>query len=296
MLSLAALRYRNVLASFGGPVAGIELGEFPVRGRKLVLANATLKTGLTRKSRMSFFSNDADGTGVHRLPAVARHMAVSEALERWAFSALVESDRAEEFGFDVDPSSTGMSAFPGLFGRQARRCSVLEAVERFSVMSWWEGQAEGRVFDTDWPGVSAVAIDGPFGGVTVVVYARTQWGGYAYGHAADESFTAACDRAIIELARHEWVLRSWWLGFVAGERIAPTNIFERRCLFFASDEGHDLFQQRLARPACGAMPKADVLCDTEIPGPWDEYATVWRFALRPPSDGHLRGGDRYFFL
>lgn len=295
MLSLAALRYRNVLASFGGPVAGIEMGEFPVRGRKLVLANATLKSGLTRKSPMSIFS-DADGTGVHRVPSIARHMAVSEALERWAFFALVRSERAEEFGFDIDPSSTGMSAFPGLLGRQARRRSVLEAVERFCVMSWWEGRAEGRVFDTDWPGVSAVAIDGPFGGVTVIVYARTQWGGYAYGHAADESFSGACERAIVELARHEWVLRSWWLSFVAGERMAPTNLFERRCLFFASDEGHQLFQQRVQRAATAPMPKPELICDTELMGPWSDYATVWRFALRPPSDGHLRGGERYFFL
>lgn len=295
MLSFAALKYRNVLAQFGGPVAGIEMGEFPVRGRKLVLANATLKPGLTRKMPMSLFS-DADGTGVHPLPSVARHIAVSEALERWAFSALVRSERADDFGFDVDPSSTGMSAFPGLIDRQARRRSVLEAIERYSLMAWWEGRVEGRRFDTDWPGVSAVAIDGPFGGVTVVAYARTQWGGYVYGHAADESFTGACERAIVELARHEWVMRSWWLATVAGERKTPSNIFERRVLHFASEEGHAEFQShvnnRVARPA--AAP--EVICDSELPGPWSEYATVWRFALRPPSDGHIRGGDGYFFL
>lgn len=295
MLSLAAFRYRNVLAAYGGPVAGIEMGEFPVRGRKLTLANATLKPGLTRKGPMSFFSS-ADGTGVHPIPSVARHMAVSEALERWAFSALVRSEKAEEYGFDVDPSSCGMSAFPGLIDRQARRRSVLEAIERFSLISWWDGRAEGRLFDTDWPGVSAVAIDGPFGGVTVVVYARTQWGGYAYGHAADESFSAACERAIVELARHEWVLRSWWLSYIAGERKTPSNIFEQRCLFFASDEGFELFQMRVNSRPAARMPDAEVICDSELPGPWSEYATVWRFALRPPSEGYLRGGERYFFL
>jgi hypothetical protein len=295
MLSLAALRYRNVLAAFGGPVASIEMGEFPVRGRKLVLANATLKPGLTRKMPMSLFS-DADGTGVHQLPSVARHIAISEALERWAFAALVRSEQAEEFGFDVDPSSTGMSAFPGLIDRQARRRSVLEAIERYSLMAWWEGRAEGRRFDTDWPGISAVAIDGPFGGVTVVVYSRTQWGGYAYGHAADESFTGACERAIVELARHEWVLRSWWLAYVAGERKTPSNLFEKRCLHFASEEGHEEFMSRVGNRAIRRGPAPEVICDSELPGPWSDYATVWRFALRPPSDGHVCGGDGYFFL
>jgi len=240
--------------------------------------------------------SDADGTGTDVSISVARHKAISEALERWALHSVVRSERAAEFGFDIDPSSNGMAAFPGLLRRQARRTALLESVERYSLMCWWEGHATGRIFDTDWPGVSAVAIDGPFGGVTVIAYAKTEWGGYAYGHAAEESFSGACERAVNELARHEWVLRAWWLKFVAGESVVPSNLFERRCLFFASDEGHDLFQERLARPLNQNMPRPQVLCDRDIPGPWDEFATVWRFALRPPSDGYRHGGERYFFL
>jgi ribosomal protein S12 methylthiotransferase accessory factor YcaO len=295
MLSFAALKYRNVLTDFGGPVAKIEMGEFPVRGRKLVLANATLKSGLTRKGPMALFGA-CDGTGVHQTPSVARHIAVSEALERWAFSALIRSEQREEFGFDIDPTTSGMSAFPGLLDSQARRFAVLEGIERYSLMAWWEGRAEGRVFDTDWPGVSAVAIDGPFGGITVVVYARTQWGGYVYGHAAAESFTGASEKAIIELARSESVLRSWWLARIAGERKDATNIFERRCLHFATEAGHAEFLNRVHSKATGPAVNPEVICDSELPGPWSEYATVWRFALRPPSDGHIRGGDGYFFL
>src|SRR4051812_35373197 len=77
MLSLGALKFRNVLASHGGPVAKIETGELPVRGRKMVLANASLIPGLTRKSALSLYSA-ADGTGTHPVAAVARHKAVSE--------------------------------------------------------------------------------------------------------------------------------------------------------------------------------------------------------------------------
>jgi hypothetical protein len=296
MLSLAGLRYRNVLAEHGGPVSRIETGRFPVRGRAMILANATLAPGLVHKGPLQLFSSSADGTGTDKVAVVARYKAISEALERWAFDHIRKSERASDYGFAIDPSSTGMAAFPGLLRRQARRSSVLEAVERYSLIAWWDGRADGRLFDTDWPGVSAVAIDGPFGGVTVVAFARTDWGGYVYGHAAEESFGAACERAVMELARHEWVLRARWLSLAAGERQVPTNIFERRCLFFASDEGHALFQERLARPASGRMPAPEVICDCDIPGPWDEYATVWRFALRPLSDGYLRGGERYFFL
>lgn len=295
MLSLAGLRYRNVLAENGGPVRAIETGHFPVRGRQMILANATLNPGLIKKGPLSLFS-DADGTGTDPVAVVARHKAVSEALERWAFHSTVRSERAAEYGFHIDPSTCGMSAFPGLLRRQARRSAVLEAVERFSLIAWWEGMTDAYSFSTDWPGVSAIAIDGPFGGVTVVAYARTAWGGYVYGHAAEESMGAACERAVMELARHEWVLRSRWLSVVGGERTPPTNIFERRCLFFASDEGHELFKARLGRKALDVMPKPEIICDAHIPGPWDDYATVWRFALCPPTDGYLRGGERYFFL
>ncbi len=296
MLSLAPFRFRKILATEGGPVESVEVGPFPVRGRKVLLANARLSPGLSRKAGPMTLFSDADGTGTDPVPAIARHKAISEALERWAFHATVRSERAEQFGFDVDPSSTGMAAFPGLRRRSARRSAVLEAVERFSLMNWWEGRAEGRPFQTDWPGVSAVAIDGPFGGVAVIAYAETEWGGCVYGHAAEESFGAACERAVMELARHEWVLRARWLATIAGEAPRATNIFERRCLFFAGAEGSELFRRRLEQPAGGPMCKAEIICDAEIPGPWSDYATVWRFALRPPSDGYLRGGERYFFL
>jgi len=294
MLSLAALRYRNVLAAHGGPVDAIETGVFPVCGRRMIQANARLSAGLTPKRDQSIYS-DADGSGTHPRASVARHMAVSEALERWAFHSVVRSERAADFGFDVDPSSNGMSAFPGLVRTHARRKAMLEAVERYSLISWWEGRAPGRLFETDWPGVSAVAIDGPFGGVTVITFARTDYGGYAYGHAAEESFGAACERAVVELARHEWVLRSSWLSFVSGEKSAPTDLFERRCLYFSSEEGHEHFLRRVTGRPSGPMLRPDVVCDRDIPGPWADYATVWRFALRPPSDGFVHAGDDYFF-
>lgn len=295
MLSVASLRYRNILVEDGGTVARLESGVFPLRGRQIVLANAWLVPGLVRKGNFTLYS-DADGTGTDAVAAVARHKAISEALERWAFHATVRSERAAEFAFDVDPSTTGMSAFPGLRRRSARRTSVLEAVERFSLCAWWDGLVDARPFETDWPGVSAVAIDGPFGGVCVVAWARTEWGGYIYGHGAEESLGAACERAVVELARHEWLLRASWLATVAGETVRPTSIFEKRCLFFATEEGHELFQRRLRTKSSGRVPRSEIICDAHIPGPWEEYATVWRFALRPPSDGYLRGGERYFFL
>jgi len=296
MLSVAAFRYRGVLAQHGGPIRAIEAGDFPVRGRQMIQANAWLTPGLAQVRSPSGLYSNADGTGTDPVLSVARHKAVSEAMERWAFHTIGRSSHAAEFGFDIDPSTNGMSAFPGLLRRQARRSAVLEAVERFSLIAWWDGLIDGQAFDTDWPGVSAIGINGPFGGVTVVTFARTEWGGHIYGHAAEESLGAACERAVVELARHEWILRSSWLASVAGEPPKPKSIFDKRMMFFATEEGHQLFQARLRTRSSCRPPPADVICDAHIPGPWNDYATVWRFALRPPSNGYLHGGERYFFL
>ena len=143
MFSIAAFRYRNVLASVdGGPVESIESGTLPVCGRPMVQANARLSRGLARTASPTLYG-DADGTGTHRVASVARHMAVSAALERWAFHSTVNSGHAADFGFDIDPSSNGMSAFPGLVGRNARRSAMLAAVERYSLSAWWEGRDAG---------------------------------------------------------------------------------------------------------------------------------------------------------
>jgi ribosomal protein S12 methylthiotransferase accessory factor YcaO len=296
MISLAALRYRDALETDGGPIRAIEVGQLPLRGRKVAIANAWLRDGLvTARSQHSIYSN-ANGTGTDLVPSVARHKAVSEAIERWAFHLTARSERAAEFGFDVDPSTNGMSAFPGLRRRSARRSAVLEAVERFSLIAWWEGLAPGYEIQTDWPGVAAVAVDGPFGGVAVIAYAKTEWGGYVYGHAAEESIGLATERAVAELARHEWILRATWLASVAGEKITPRHIFERRLMYFAGEEGYQTFLARVKATARSRTPRPEILCDAHIPGPWDEYATVWRFALCPLSDGYIRGGEDYFFL
>lgn len=294
MLSLAAFRYRNIFADHGGPIDSVEFGEFSVCGRPMIQANAKLVSGLTAKGERTIYGS-ADGSGTHRLASVARHMAISEALERWAFHSVAGTVRAAEFGFDVDPSSNGMSAFPGIFARHARRKAMLEAVERFSLIAWWEGRAVGKLCDTDWPGVSAVAIEGPFGGVTALVFAKTDFGMYAYGHAAEETFGAACERALVELARHDSVMREWWRAKGTGETRMPQDLFERRCLFFSTEEGHEQFLHRIKDRPIGKAPKVELVCDCEIPGLWSDYATVWRHALRPPADGFLYAGDDYFF-
>ena len=295
MFSLASLRYRSVMASRGGPIEWIESTEFPVYDRRLFQANARLRPGLVPRGRAKLYHSSADGTGAHASPMVARHMAVSECLERWAFHATVRSDRREDFGFDVDETSNGMAAFPGLSAAPARRSAVLESLERFCLLHWWEGRLDGQLRDTEWPGVSALAFEPPLGGVAVLLFARSEWGFHVYGHAAAESFTRACERAMLELTRHEWVLRNRLEALGNGTSEPLTERLEKRSWFFSTEAGHELFRERLAQRSTTPPPRHRIICDREVTGPWSDFATVWRFVLQPPSRRFMEEGERYFF-
>jgi len=266
MLSVAGYRYRNVLESEGGPVSRVSLREFPVYGRPMYQANAWLSDKVvTRRKKFALYS-DADGTGTAETPMVARYMAISETMERWAYRVKVRATDRELYGFDIDESSNGMAAFPGLFRTEARRRAQLEAVERTSIIAWWEG-----VLDEVRPDC------------------------FAYGQGAAINYFGACERAVMELARNEYVLglRRVSLGLAAQD--APSDLFERRCLFFSTAEGHAMFQERIHRKISGPRFKSEVICDSEIEGPWSEYASVWRVLIRPATTEFLVNSERYFF-
>src|SRR5690348_7684725 len=176
--------------------------------------------------------SDADGTGTAALPMVARHMAVSEAMERWAFHNKVRAADRELYGFDLDESTNGMAAFPGIFPSQARKHAMLEAIERASIIAWWEGLHDGVVRDTDWPGINALVLPSPTGyGVTVLAFRASQPESFAYGHGAAESFFGACERAVVELARHDYVLGLHRVTKGLSGAQVPSDLFERRALY-----------------------------------------------------------------
>lgn len=294
MLTVAGIRYRNVMAAQGGPVALIQTGKCVVYGRPMFQANVHLNPDVLPPLQRCVIFGNADGTGTHPTAMVARHMAISEAIERWAFRATSSSPDRVLYGFDADRSSSGMAAFPGLFEYQTRNRAYLEAIERYSLIAWWEGRLQGRIRDTEWPGVSALEIESPSRqGRTVIVFKRCEPGFFAYGHAAAPSFHGACERAIVEMARNEYVLRRYWLA--GGTVVRPTDLFERRCLFFSTSEGHELFQERARAQVVNPAGEPEVVFDGEIPGPWSDYATVWRVVLQPVTHTFLANTERYFF-
>jgi YcaO cyclodehydratase, ATP-ad Mg2+-binding len=297
MLSVAGYRYRNILESEGGPITRISHREFPVYGRPMFQANAWLSDSLVSHKRNFALYSDADGTGASGVPMIARYMAISEAMERWAFRVKVHAADRELYGFDIDESSNGMAAFPDLFQTEARKRALLEAVERSSVIAWWEGVLDGEVRSTDWPGINALVLPSPIGfGVTVVAFREVRDGCFAYGHGAAKDFFGAAERAVMELARNEYVLDLRRVSQGLATTTSPaSDLFERRCLFFSSSEGHAMFQERIHRKITGPRFTSEVICDSEIEGPWSEYASVWRVLIKPATTEFLVNSERYFF-
>ncbi len=293
MFSLAAINYREILTSAGGPIERVQTGTIDVMGRQEPQAVAFLKPGLIRgKSAHSVYGN-ADGTGSNRSPQVARHMAISEALERWAFYETAQSDQAAKFGFDLDPSTNGMAAFPGFFKGQARKRAYHEALERWALVSWWSGHMRASIVGDAMLGVTALRLEhsAKFGEVAVL-FRRSAAGHVSYGYSAGSTFRTAVARATVELARNEFVVSYYKLRSVAQE---IPNYFERRCLHFAGEEGHSEFLRRVFDRKPHRESQWSVKFDGEIAGAWSKYATVWRVVPEMPSREYLDPKCSFFF-
>lgn len=296
MINLAPFRYRDALAERGGPVERLSCGEIALLGGRWFQSNAHLRPECFAGAWKKRIFSDASGSGTDRCPLVARCKAISEALERWAHWALFRSTDAPRYGFDIDPSSNGMAAFPGLLARQTRGAALMEATERFNLLNWWEGRLAAREVAAPGPDVEAFVIESDTPGTTVILHRRSERGHHAFGHAARRTFAAACEAAAVEMERHERVVGCYArAGGGRGCATAPDlHPIEERCLFFASDEGYAVFRQHVGCRAARPRPKPRVVFDGAVPGPWSRYADVWRVLFEPPSLRFLARAPDYF--
>jgi hypothetical protein len=294
-MNLAPFRYRNVLSRHGGPIRATECAMTTVMGHRVFQANAYLADGLRPVPLSNVLFGNPDGSGTALRPVVARYKAISEALERWAHHVTFYSEERQRYGFDVDPSSNGMAAFPGLFGGGARRRAWGEAAERFAVIGWWDGANDAVPVASPWPEVGAWQLENPVSSHAIVLlHALADDGVHAYGHGAGEDFRQACMQAAVELARSQFVLRRHLRRRQTESAPEVRSMLERRCLYFSTSEGYAAVAERLARRKWrSAEPR--VVFDGEIVGPWTDYTCVWRVVLAPPTSAFLDGGRMFFY-
>ena len=294
-MNLAPFRYRNVLSRHGGPIRATECAMTSVMGHRVFQANAYLADGLRPVPPSNVLFGNPDGSGTAQRPMVARYKAISEALERWAHYAIYTSADRGAYGFDVDPSSNGMAAFPGLFGRQARRRAWGEAAERFAVIGWWSGAIDAQPVASPWPDVQAWQFENAVSNHAVVLlHAMADDDVHAWGHGSGDNLQQACMQAAVELARSQFVLRRHLRRKQTERAPDVRSMLERRCLHFSTAAGYAEVTERLARKKWRtAHPR--VVFDGELLGPWSEYTCVWRTVLEPPSEAFLQHDQDFFY-
>jgi len=292
MPSLASMRYRDVFAEDGGPIERVLTGDFSILGQPQKQANAFLRPELAAGKQPHALYGQADGTGSAESSAVACHMAISEALERWAFLATHRSGQAGRYGFEVDRSSNGMAAFPGLFRREAAKRARMEALERYALISWWDGRFSAEKMASPFPGIDLVRIHHNAGHGEVVILVQRSRAGVAYGHAAGGTVTSAAFKAAVELARADFVIAA---HRAKGAVVQVANFLERRALHFSTEQGYEQFLARLHSRPNRPAPRWNPVYDGEIPGPWSRWATVWRCAVAMPTNDFLEPNSDFFF-
>jgi hypothetical protein len=310
MFSLAEWKYCQIMHTQGGPIKTLTHFTFENYHGHHVFAEL-MPEMLKETETTSLVYRDGGGQGTGDTKSEATYKSISESLERWAYFQTIDSSNHIKFGFNIDSNSSGMAAFPGLTKSKARDFAYLEAIERWSIVAWWEEHLPIRKLPSAslWTDKSAEVflIEGPWPGVyTVILAAVSLLKGFPiYAFAASNSLEKAIAKAKIELARNSRSIDRFCEEYGISENTGlscsiqkASSQMEKRLLFFATLEGRMLFDSKCsARKGTDKLKtQPDLVVDTEIPGPWSKYATVWRCLFLPVSENFLNDDQTYFLF
>lgn len=269
-----------------------------LNGGRFFVSNAWLHEDLIPEGRRGR-SRAPLGTGLDSSSMLARHKALSEAIERWAFLTKIEEE-PHAYGFDRDPSSNGMCAFPGVRHASAREGALAEAIEHFCISLWWIGAlSHEMLLESGKRSPQLVRIHNPFTRhVVMLAFGRAENGLVAYGTGAGMTVDQASAKASSEQAvgRLSLELIGGPSGDVPAAQLERSNYLVKRLIYFSQPNGHVEFMERISEgPTCKPFPPSTIF-DGEIRGPWSRFATVWRVAFEPASPDFLDSSRMFFFF
>jgi hypothetical protein len=286
----ASWRLRSAHAADGGPIERLTVRQLECGSEKQWEAYAWLSPTLAHNRHYIGYGNCA-GTGTHRRRTEAINIAVTEAIERWAFFATISNPETKNHhGFNIDCSTSGMAAAPSLLRSAPRRAAFFEACERWTIPAWWNGLLVHHIIQRTENSTSLV-IETPFGMGACVVVVDSTSGHQTYGFAFDKTVSSAQLRAKSELRRNEIVVPR--LAEHPISSIADQS--ERRLRFFAKEEGKEMFESRIRRNRkISRVTQPRLIVDEPIPGPWSRWCHVWRCLFEPSFADP--GGDDFFLF
>lgn len=275
--SLAWLKYGPlILSKRGGPIERLTTREVQLAdGTTEHEVYATLRNGLIPEATaqdIPSFMGKSHGSGTARSKRMATHIAISEALERWAAMSIQ--------GSDGERDSHGFAAFPGWNERSPREPAILEVIERFCLADALLGNRPFHRVSTNYgTEVELVRAASPEGIFVLMGRYRDPEVGWAYGFAARRSAEAARRQVAIEIQRNLRNLRrARELGVGLG---GSSHVYEAKLLAFSggdqADQVGDLFIR--AMEGFHSAPLPSLTIDQPIEGPWSKWTYVWRCAL-----------------
>lgn len=233
---------------------------------------------------------NSDGTGTAKHKNTAVYKAISEGLERLAFYETADTN-PKNFCFDLNPTTTGLAAFPHFLTKYARANAFNEAIERWAIHEFNFNRLPVIKHNSNYTNLNVFEIVTPFKDVKVCLLSYFDNSRYSYAFAAAENLTAAKTRAKIELNRNVAVLKK---ASENNELILQAAL-DKTLIFFSSVEGHEKFLSLIrTAPEKIKNQHPKVICDKELVGPWTKYAKVWRYLL---EDSYFdTSTDHTFFM
>jgi len=317
-INLAPWKYRNILKENCGPIERLSVKipehcqdgsatncdanttKYPedwldANSTKYYEAYAYLKPELRPKTPIlhQIYGNP-DGTGTAVQKNIACYKAISEALERWAFYSISCGEHAKTYGFDQDPTTTGMAAFPGLSKGRAQTIAADEAIERWALVSFWENKIPVLQLQENSSGIKLLT---PWTQTNTVILWEKNLDPefYFYGFATEKTLALAISKARVELFRNQRALSKF---FRKHKNTILQRTDEKRLIYFAQKNGHKHFLERTQIAAhiktIPILPQT--LINTEVLGPWSQYTTVWRCLFKTQSEKYLLNETNYFLF
>lgn len=279
-ISLGSLKYNNKL--FQKFFSSISVRKHLLYGgTKVYTANTYLQNKFIPDWKpINYLYSTCDGSGTSKFENLAIYKSISEAFERLAFYQNFDSTI---YGFDIDCSTNGMAAFPGISRSSARAIAFEEAVERWSLSAFWRGSLSIQKIEHI-ESITYLYFRTPFSKISFLIsYTDIELHGEkpplnsfrAYGFAAGKNSTSVKFRANVELSRNVEILEAW----IKKGRTSLLSNIEKKLTFFAEEKGIRAFDERVEysqRNNLITLKAPDILIDREVTGIWTPHCHVYR--------------------
>ena len=275
--SLAWLKYGPlILSKRGGPIERLTTRKVQLAdGRIEHEVYATLRAGLIPElSACDFpaFMGSSHGSGTAPTQRRATHIAISEALERWAAMSIAGADGVRD--------SHGFAAFPGWGETSPREAALFEVIERFCLADALLGNRRfHQVATQSVTQIEFIRAQSPEDAFVLMGRYQDPELGCTYGFAARRNLEAAQRQVAIEIQRNLRSLRrARELRITDGDSQHP---YERKLLAFTGGENLGTVDRvfRQAGPGFQPTPTPRLRIDQPVLGPWTTWTHVWRCAL-----------------